>query len=49
MQTPFLQAMPVDNFFDGTLEVERMAGKVDGALYREKVNKEIIFPCPSKN
>jgi hypothetical protein len=37
MQAPFLQAMLVNDFFDGNLEVEQMAGMVDAALYREKV------------
>ncbi|MGK0364247.1 MAG: putative AlkP superfamily phosphohydrolase/phosphomutase/tetratricopeptide (TPR) repeat protein [Saprospiraceae bacterium] len=37
MQAPFLQAMLVNDFFDGSLEVEQMAGMVDAALYREKM------------
>lgn len=37
VQAPFIQAMLVNDFFEGELEVEQMAGVVDGSLYREKV------------
>ncbi len=36
MQAPFLQAMLINDFFDGALEVEKMAEQVDTSLYREK-------------
>ncbi len=35
-QAPFLKAMLVNDFFDGTLNVEKMAKKVDASLHREK-------------
>jgi len=37
MQAPFLQAMLVNDFFEGELEVEKMAERVDASLYREKI------------
>ncbi len=40
LQAPFLQAMLVNDFFEGTLAVEKMAGEVDTSLYREKVTTE---------
>ncbi|MEM0992919.1 MAG: alkaline phosphatase family protein [Bacteroidota bacterium] len=36
MNAPFAQAMLMNDFFDGTLLVERMAGVVDQALHRER-------------
>lgn len=38
MQSPFLQAMLVNDFFEGTLQVEKMAAVVDASLYREKIS-----------
>ena len=38
IKEPFPQAMRINDFFDGTLEVEKMASKVDQSLYREKSN-----------
>ena len=36
LQAPFLLAMLVNDFFEGTLDVEKMANVVDASLYREK-------------
>ena len=36
VQSPFLQAILVNDFFEGTLDVEKMSKIVDAALYREK-------------
>lgn len=38
LTAPFVQAMLINDFFEGTLAVEKMANVVDGNLYREKVN-----------
>jgi predicted AlkP superfamily phosphohydrolase/phosphomutase/tetratricopeptide (TPR) repeat protein len=37
LDAPFLQAMLINDFFEGTLAVEKMASVVDGQLYREKM------------
>ena len=40
LKAPFLQAMLVNDFFEGALDVEKMAGIVDVALYREKAKMD---------
>ena len=43
MEAPLTKATLVNDFFEGALDVEKMAGKVDASLYREKIKtKEII-------
>ena len=42
IQAPFLQAMLINDFFEGTLAVEKMARAVDADLYRERLGKETI-------
>ncbi len=37
IESPFLQSMLVNDFFDGNLTVENMASAVEGKLYREKI------------
>lgn len=40
MKAPFMQAMLINDFFEGQLEVEKMAKRVDSTLYREKITSE---------
>jgi len=38
IKAPFEQAMLINDFFEGNLEVEKMASIVDNSLYREKIS-----------
>lgn len=42
LEAPFVQAILLNDFFEGTLAVEKMANVVDRKLYREKVNRTSI-------
>lgn len=42
MEVPFEQAMLINDFFEGALQVEQMAAVVDTSLHREKINLKIL-------